>query len=533
MLLVRVAKTSTMVVKIEVDLLVQNATVVTAAHVHPAQDIAVKDGKILLLGQNLASILAATTVIDAHGAYVTPGGVDSHVHLDQDSSIEVASTGDNFETGTRSAIAGGTTTVICFAMQTRADTSLVPVVADYHRRSSGQAYCDYGFHIILTNPTPEIMTGELPGMMADGISSVKLYMTYDPLKLGDKEMLDVMMTTRSLGMTTMVHAENADMISWIGERLMEKNLNSPFYHSISRPQIAEDEATYRAIAISELVDTPILLVHMSSPTAVSHVRQAQTRLLPIHAETCPHYLFLTSAALRAPHPVTDPFEGAKHICSPPLRASRADLDGMWRGIANGSVTTFSSDHATSQYDHPCGKKRGLADPSDVTSQPDYRKVPNGLPGVETRMPTLWEGGVLTGRLTPQKFVELTSTNPAKLYGLGHSKGAIAPGYDADLVIWYPTTEQVAAGDGTATSLTPFSLTNGHLHHAIDYTPFEGMRFTNWPRFTILRGRVIWDRDGGGIVGAKGDGKFLRRGKSTLSKPRGEAADWDKPENLVA
>lgn len=171
----------------------------------------------------------------------------------QDSSIEVASTGDNFESGTRSAIAGGTTTVICFAMQTRADTSLVPVVADYHRKSTGQAYCDYGFHIILTNPTPAIMTGELPGMMADGISSVKLYMTYDPLKLGDKEMLDVMMATRALGMTTMVHAENADMISWIGERLMEKNLNSPFYHSISRPQIAEDEATYRAIAMSELV----------------------------------------------------------------------------------------------------------------------------------------------------------------------------------------------------------------------------------------------------------------------------------------
>ncbi|KAK8213635.1 dihydropyrimidinase [Phyllosticta capitalensis] len=522
-----------MVVKIEVDLLVQNATVVTAAHVHPAQDIAVKDGKILLLGQNLASILAATKVIDAQGAFVTPGGVDSHVHLDQDSSIEVASTGDNFESGTRSAIAGGTTTVICFAMQTRADTSLVPVVADYHRKSTGQAYCDYGFHIILTNPTPAIMTGELPGMMADGISSVKLYMTYDPLKLGDKEMLDVMMATRALGMTTMVHAENADMISWIGERLMEKNLNSPFYHSISRPQIAEDEATYRAIAMSELVDTPILLVHMSSPTAVSHVRQAQTRLLPIHAETCPHYLFLTSAALRAPHPVSDPFEGAKHICSPPLRASRADLDGMWQGLSNGSVTTFSSDHATSQYDHPCGKKRGLADPADPTSAPDYRKVPNGLPGVETRLPTLWEGGVLTGRLTPQKFVELTSSNPAKLYGLGNTKGAIAPGYDADLVIWYPTAEQVAAGDGSAAPMAPFALTNSHLHHAIDYTPFEGMRFNNWPRYTILRGNVIWDRDGGGIVGSKGEGKFLRRGKSTLSKPRGVAAEWEKPENLVA
>ncbi|SMQ54986.1 unnamed protein product [Zymoseptoria tritici ST99CH_3D7] len=494
----------------KVDLIIENATVVTASDVHPQQVIVVQTGKILAVGQDLGSIFAAEKVIDAQHGFVMPGGVDSHVHLDQDN----APTGDKFESGTRSAIAGGTTTIIAFATQQRHQQSLYPVVADYHSRASGHSYCDYGFHIILTNPAPAILREELPHFVSEGITSVKLYITYEPMKLRDGEILDVMMATRSLGMTTMVHAENSDMISWITARLAEQQLTAPHYHAISRPSIAEDEATYRIIALAELSDVPILIVHMSSKTAASHVRSAQTRLLPIHAETCPHYLYLTADALQPSHP-SDAFSGAKHICSPPLREDRMDLEAMWTGIVNGTFTTFSSDHAPSKYDHPRGKKAGLTEAGSMR----YDKVPNGLPGVETRLPLLFEGGVLSGRVTPQKLVEVTATNPAKLYGLGERKGAIAAGYDADFVIWYPTGKQAAMYEGNAATMKPFVLENEMLHHDIDYSPFEGMMFHNWPRYTVLRGEVVWNRDNGGVVGELGFGQFLRRGKSTLSKPR--------------
>jgi dihydropyrimidinase len=292
------------------------------------------------LGNDVQSFLAARRTIDAHGGYVTPGGVDSHVHLHQDN----APTGDKFESGTRSAIAGGTTTILAFASQKKTEMSLIPVVEEYHRRSKGNSYADYGFHLILTNPTPDILSQELPGLVRDGITSVKLYMTYDPMKLSDRQILDVMMATRSLEMTTMVHAENADIIGWISDQLEKQRMTDPFSHALSRPNIAEDEATYRVISLSEVMDVPILIVHMSSKVAAEHVRKAQTRLLPIYGETCPHYLYLTSERLRG-----DNFEGAKCVCSPPLREAPMDLEAMWEGLSNGTFTTVSSDHAAHKY----------------------------------------------------------------------------------------------------------------------------------------------------------------------------------------
>lgn len=262
-----------------------NNVQVTASEILPAgSQIGVKDGIIVCIGKDLPTS-PDTKVIDCEGAYVTPGGVDSHVHLAQKN----APTGDGWETGSRSAIAGGTTTILAFASQQREDASLYPVLEDYHQKSRDQSYCDYGFHFILTNPTEQILKDELPKLAREeGITSVKLYMTYEAMKLGDRQILNILFACKGLGMTTMIHAESHDMIALIIEGLERNNHTEPYFHALARPRIAEDEASYRAISLAELADAPMLIVHMSSETAISHVRDAQTRLLPIHAETCPH-----------------------------------------------------------------------------------------------------------------------------------------------------------------------------------------------------------------------------------------------------
>lgn len=327
--------------------------------------------------------------------------------------------------------------------------------------------------------------------------------------------------------------------------MAQRGNTSTFLHSIARPQIAEAEATYRAISLAEVTDAPILLVHMSAPAALDHVRAAQARLLPIHAETCPHYLYLLSDRLRSG---PDDFKGAKSICAPPLRHNTRDLDAIWMGLANGTFTVVSSDHAPATFDHPCGKMKGLVQSAGEKGEPhqhqqrqqaskgDFRNVPNGLPGIETRLPLLYDrtfdpsrsgcGGAEDDkiRIPLTRFVEVTSTNPAKLYGLGGRKGSLLPGYDADIVIWYPedpplvsVSEADGSGSpsGTAYRKRKITITNSMLHHRIDYTPFEGIEVRNWPRWVFLRGKRVWDRDNGGVTGEKGDGRFLKRGKSTI------------------
>lgn len=429
--------------------------------------------------------------------------------------------------------------MIAFASQKRHEESIYPALQAYHKKATGNAYCDYGFHIILTNPTDKVLEDELPQLVEnEGISSVKLYMTYEPMKLGDADLFNVMMRARSLGITTMIHAENSDMIAAITERLAKAGNTGTFFHAVARPQMAETEATYRAIALAEVTDTPILLVHMSAPRAVQHVADAQSRLLPIHAETCPHYLYLLSESLRSGERDVD---GARNICAPPLRHHADDLDEIWRSVANGTFTVISSDHAPATFDHPCGKKGKAMETATVDAQgvvhSDFRKVPNGLPGMETRLPLIFNRTFdpnhhVIGykrshdddhkiRISLPRFVELTSTNPAKLYGLGDRKGSLLPGFDADLVIWYPEEPPVAeatAGQtngGGVKKLRTFRITNGDLHHRIDYTPFEGIEVRNWPRWVYLRGKLMWDRDGEGVVGTKSDGQFLRRSKSNI------------------
>ena len=481
------------------DLIIRNGRLVTASEVLPTGlDLGIKGEKIAYIGLPLPGT-EHVLIIDAEGAYVTPGGIDSHVHIDQGNHP----TTDKWEDASKSAIAGGNTTVLAFSQQKRSETTLYTSLEEYHAKASGNSYCDYGFHLILTNPTEHILGSELPALVEqEGITSVKLYMTYDPLKLNDGELLDVMMTTRSLGMTTMVHAENHDMVSMIIKRLEAKGHGDPFYHTVARPQLVENEATYRIISLAELTDTPILIVHMSAETAVKHVRDAQSRLLPVHAETCPHYLFLRSENLAKPD-----FDGAKYVCSPPLRHHQSDLDAMWQAVANGTFTTFASDHCPDKHDHPCGKKKGL----DTDGKSNFTAILNGLPGVETRLPLFFNeaGEEREHKLSLPRFVQLTSTNPAKLYGLAGRKGSLFPGLDADIVIWYPPGHTFESGSGK------LKITNSMLHHSCDYTPFEGFEVSNWPRKVLLRGKIVWDRDRGGVLGEQNYGKFLKRGKSSI------------------
>ena len=462
------------------DLVLRNARVATASDTFEA-DIAVRGGRIVQLGDGLA---AGRQEIDVAGRVVTPGGVDAHCHLDQpmEPPMKMA---DDFDTGTRSAACGGTTTVIPFAAQAKGQ-SLRAAVQDYHARAEGRASVDYAFHLIVSDPTPAVLNEELPGLIAEGYTSFKVYMTYDDLKLDDGQMLDVLEVARQHGAMAMVHAENADCIEWLTKRLEAAGRTAPRWHAHSRPMLVEREATHRAISLSQLVDVPILIVHVSGKDAVEQIRWARAQGLRILAETCPQYLFLTAEDLG----IDDSYHGAKCVCSPPPR-DKGNQEVIWAGLNDGLFTVFSSDHAPFRYDDPQGKKLG-------GQEVPFRHIPNGIPGLETRLPLLYSEGVLAGRITLQKFVELTATNPAKAYGLHPRKGTIAVGSDADLVVW---DEREAL------------VTNARLHHAVDYTPYEGMQLKAWPGLTLSRGEVVWD--GQRFTGRAGRGRFLPCGTPSL------------------
>ncbi len=466
------------------DLVIRNAQATTASDIFHC-DIGIRDGRIVQLGQSLAP---GVREIDAAGRSVTPGGVDAHCHLDQPMEPPVRMA-DDFDTGTRSAACGGTTTVIPFAAQKKGQ-SLRAAVEDYHRRADHRAHVDYAFHLIVSDPTPTVLKEELPELIREGYTSFKIYMTYDDLKLNDSQVLDVLDVAREHGAMAMVHAENADCIEWLTRRLEAAGRRAPRFHAHARPMLVEREATHRAIALSELVDVPILIVHVSGREAIEQIRWGRGHGLNVFAETCPQYLFLTAEDLG----IDDSYKGASCICSPPPR-DKANQQVIWNGLADGLFTVFSSDHAPFRLDGADGKKPGGEEVA-------FRHIPNGIPGIETRMALLWSEGVLAGRITPQKFVELTAANPAKAYGLHPRKGTIAIGSDADLVIW---------------DERDFVLTNSQLHHAVDYTPYEGMRLSAWPGVTLLRGKVVWD--GVNFVGDAGAGNFLVCAKPTLLPTR--------------
>lgn len=460
------------------DLVIRNADVVTASERFTC-DIGVKDGVITALGRDLA---AGEREIDASGLLALPGGVDAHCHLDQPlpDGLRMA---DDFFTGTRAAVCGGTTTVIPFAAQEKGQ-SLVAAVKDYHRRAEGRAVADYAFHLIVSDPTPEVLERELPELIGAGYTSFKIYMTYDDLKLSDREILEVMDVARRHQALVMVHAENSDCIAWLTDRLAEEGKRAPKYHAVSRPPAVEREATHRAIAFSELVDVPILIVHVSGQDAIEQIEWAQRRGLHIYAETCPQYLYLTAEDLGG----DDGYHGAKCVCSPPPRDSDSQK-AVWGALKRGVFSVFSSDHAPFSYDDPHGKKPGGEEVS-------FEHIPNGIPGIETRLPLLFDGA-LRGKLSLHKFVELTALNPAKLYGLYPQKGTIAVGADADIVLWDPQRE--------------VTIRNERLHHAVDYTPYEGRSVRGWPVHCVSRGELLVE-DGRYLAPQPGRGRFIAAGK---------------------
>jgi dihydropyrimidinase len=378
--------------------------------------------------------------------------------------------------------------VIPFAAQHRGQ-SLRQVVEDYRAAALPKAVIDYAFHLIITDPSEQVLGQELPALIQDGYTSFKVYMTYDAMRLDDRQMLEILAVARREGALVMVHAENHDMIQFLADRLLAQGQSQPRYHAVSHARIAEGEATNRAVALAELLDVPILIVHVSAAEAIDVIRNAQTLGLKIYGETCPQYLFLTADDIGMD------LEGTKFCCSPPPR-DKAAQEAVWRGLANGSFQVFSSDHAPYRYDETGKLLKG-----DKTT---FKDTANGVPGIELRVPLLFSEGVGKGRIDINRFVALTATNHAKLYGIYPRKGTIAVGGDADIAIWDPERA--------------VTVTAANIHDNVGYTPYEGMKLKGWPVTVISRGRVIIEN--GALNAERGSGNFLECALSDAAIPLG-------------
>lgn len=471
------------------DTLITGGTVATAADTF-ISDIGIRDGRIVALGHDLGT---ATSTIDAAGLFVLPGGIDSHVHISQPSGPGIVMA-DDFESATRSAALGGNTTILPFCLQEDGQ-SLRQAVDAYHAKAKGRCHVDVSFHLIISNPTEQVLGQELPALVADGYTSFKVFMTYEGLALSDFQIMETMEVARSTGALMMIHAENYDMIRFLTAKLERQGDTAPYFHGRSRPIPVEREATHRAITLAELSDVPLVVVHVSNREAMEEIRRAQQRGLNIMAETCPQYLVLTEDDMKGLN-----MEGAKYVCSPPPR-DKASQEACWEGLRTGVFSLFSSDHCPFRYDDDQGK---LA-PKGRTS---FRWVPNGIPGVGARLPILFSEGVSKGRISLNDFVAVTATNHAKTYGLYPRKGTIAIGSDADIALWDPKRQ--------------ITITNANQGHGADYTPYEGLQVTGWPVLTMVRGEVVM-RDNR-VPGPPGHGTHLARAKfNPLNRPATSAA----------
>jgi dihydropyrimidinase len=454
--------------------LVRNGTVVTASDRYQA-DIFIDKGVVSLIGQGLN--LPADEVVDASGMLVMPGGIDVHTHLDM--PFGGTTSADDFETGTIAAAHGGTTTVVDFAIQNFGE-GLYPAFESWMAKAEGKAAIDYAFHMIVRELTDQVAHDMDKMTRHEGVTSFKLFMAYPGVfQVDDATIFKALLRTRENGGLVCMHAENGGVIDTLVKDALRKGWTAPKYHALTRPTRAEGEATARAIALAEMAGVPIYIVHLSCSDALEKVKQARDQGLPAYAETCPQYLFLSYEDYERPG-----FEGAKFVMSPPLR-EKWNQEALWKGLAKNDLQVVSTDHCPFCMNEPPQKQLG---------QGDFSKIPNGAPGIETRLPLLWDGGVRAGHIDPHRFVEIVSTNPAKMFGLWPKKGTVAVGSDGDLVLW--DTER------------KLLLSAATLHMRVDYNPYEGREVTGAPAVVLSRGEVIVDH--GTFRGKAGRGQFVKR-----------------------
>jgi dihydropyrimidinase len=453
--------------------LVKNGTVVTSGDRYDA-DLYIDKGRITLIGQGLN--VPADTVVDASGKLVMPGGIDVHTHLDM--PFGGTTSADDFESGTIAAAHGGTTTVVDFAIQNFGE-GLFPAFEGWSKKAEGKAVIDYAFHMIVRELTDQV-SGDMDKLTKhEGVTSFKLFMAYPGVfQVDDATIFRALLKTKENGGLVCMHAENGGVIDTLVKEALRKGQTAPKYHALTRPTRAEGEATGRAIALAEMADVPIYIVHLSCSDALEKVKQARDMGLPAYAETCPQYLFLSYEDYERPG-----FEGAKFVMSPPLR-EKWNQAALWKGLAKNDLQVVSTDHCPFCMNEPPQKQLG---------KDDFSKIPNGAPGIETRLMLLWEG-VRAGMIDVHKFVEITSTNPARMFGLWPRKGTVAVGSDGDLVIWDPEKE--------------VTLSTKTMHMRVDYNPYEGRKVKGAPAVVLSRGDVIVDH--GEFKGRKGRGQFVKR-----------------------
>lgn len=460
-------------------LLVKNGTIATASDVYNG-DIYIEEGIIKEIGINLNK--NADEIIDAKGKYVIPGGVDVHTHFNLDVGIAVAN--DDFYTGTVAAACGGTTTIVDHMGFGPKGCNLKHQVDVYHGYADGKAVIDYSFHGVIQSIDENILE-EMESIVKDeGISSFKIYLTYDYM-INDEDALKVLKRLKELNGVMTVHCENHGSIKYLREEFVKEGLKTPKYHPLSRPAESEGEAVNRMINIAKIAEEgPLYVVHLSSKSGLDYIKLARERGQKVYAETCPQYLTLDDSLYELPNN-----EGLKYIMSPPLR-KKEDQEALWKGIKDGYIQTIATDHCPFAFnkDKQMGKD-------------DFTKCPNGAPGVEERIPLIFSEGVMKDRISINKFVDVCCTKPAKIFGLYPKKGTIQVGSDGDLTIIDPEKEVV--------------LSSENLHSNVDYSSYEGIKVKGYPIYTISRGKVIVKDNK--FIGNMGDGKFLKRGKSDWNK----------------
>lgn len=452
------------------DLVIRNGRVVTSRGEISAD--------IAIIGEKIAAIekeIHAQHEIDAAGMLVLPGGIDPHVHLQM--PVGETASSDDWFTGTRAAACGGTTMVIDF-VEPEPGESLQAALQKRKTEASGKAVIDYGLHMTITNAETRTLS-QVESVINEGVISFKVYLTYDGFKLNDAEFLRVLDAVREMGGIVLVHAENDAAIAYLKAGLVSAGKTEPAYHAVSRPSITEVEAVTRALALAEVTRANLYLVHLSTAGAIQAVRAAQRRGVHAFAETCPQYLLLDEREL-----LRLDFEGAKFVCSPPLR-NACEQPEIWEGLADGTVSTVGTDHCPFYFK---GQKE--------LGRDSFIKIPGGLPGIESRLALLYTYGVRAGRLTLPRWVEVCSSLPARIFGFYPQKGALEPGSDADVVVFDPEKK--------------VQLTRSMLHENVDYTPYEGFHLTGYPVVTIARGKVVYKDSA--FTGAAGSGRFLFRQK---------------------